>query len=1079
MGKIKILAESINQLFENKELDSDIAFLTKDVEPVKAAVAQVFLTRLFKNDPKILKERREELKGVIDSLSASEPKKGEEFLSILEADAGFMNKLLFEVKKIKASSPWTAYSGYGGYGKYTAGVGDIFGSNFGSWTDSYAKRKISGLIDFLKKTNTKDIDLFSRVDDIPPAVQEDVISLINQLKGSGFGEKMIKHSVDSCRFAYTKKDLERFREKISPLLKSIASTEAGLIENLEERNIKNLIDSLNIAVKLDLKDNFIQLFLKLSSKKAANSWLEIVGDVIGEYGHGSEKDVGEAFSELLDEDVIYKVFLEEAKKELLLDSYFLSGFSNLEFGSSSIPMMDAHNKRVLLPRVISEFKFPKKGSLRNNPNLTLYAGLDFHEISHLRYGSYLGINLEEYMKGFDNPALAHNIMNIIEDFRINEAFFREFDSKRPTITKALKGTNRYYLSQNKLQDNKPLQSFLTEFASLLIGGKPLSEFNKSVADYEKEFLKTGVKDKELKKKGIKTYGDAIEHIAKIAQDVQGKTVIHSAEKSDEIYEIIKRIFAEEHEDYKKQASEILGDFNPNAAPPQELQDEMEKTDIKKILEGMKGTDSGKSGEGRNFVNRMEKEAERQAEEMIKKNVSEKIKKAGGFVYGKDKKKLDELGKELEKKALDSYKKGKSPGEIEEELKGEFEKEVDKQFSDWRNRWLKDDYDKAKKMDKEHEKLSKNMAKDIESKLKDDDDYEKLLEEYKKLRQKQEGILAPESLEELKELEKEAEKRQERLKDIIRKRGERMEISRKEKMETEQNKKTINFLGYDTTTGTYSREQKAEIYPYEKKHMEYWNNLDTSTMARVRNILKKLSAEKRKTERQKKYGKLDINELVRKQEDMSSGNISLDEMEKIFMKTRKMERDYAAGVLIDASGSTDEKIATKEKRIIDVEKDAAYILGEATEMLKDKLAIYGFDSEEDGTARMHEIKAFGNKFDDAAKARLGGLVPMDKTPLSIAIRALTGEIYKRKEKSKMMYIITDGSPNAGSDIEDSKMSMEEARRKGIYTVYINIDCAEGEKYFEKLAPSASYSVLLKDVKELPEKLFEIYLKKRKI
>jgi len=97
MGKIKILAESINQLFENKELDSDIAFLTKDVEPVKAAVAQVFLTRLFKNDPKILKERREELKGVIDSLSASEPKKGEEFLSILEADAGFMNKLLFEV----------------------------------------------------------------------------------------------------------------------------------------------------------------------------------------------------------------------------------------------------------------------------------------------------------------------------------------------------------------------------------------------------------------------------------------------------------------------------------------------------------------------------------------------------------------------------------------------------------------------------------------------------------------------------------------------------------------------------------------------------------------------------------------------------------------------------------------------------------------------------------------------------------------------------------------------------------------------------------------------------------------------
>jgi nitric oxide reductase NorD protein len=201
------------------------------------------------------------------------------------------------------------------------------------------------------------------------------------------------------------------------------------------------------------------------------------------------------------------------------------------------------------------------------------------------------------------------------------------------------------------------------------------------------------------------------------------------------------------------------------------------------------------------------------------------------------------------------------------------------------------------------------------------------------------------------------------------------------------------------------------------------------------------------------------------------------MEKVFKQMQKKERDYATGILLDVSGSTNNKI-NEDDITIDIEKRAAYVLGEATNVLKDKLAIYAFTSDNSrSSAKMYEVKKFEEAWGSHTKGKLGFLEPEGNTPLSIAIRALTKELHNRKEKNKIMYILTDGAPN---NLSDTQKAMEEARNKKIYTVYINIDFGEGAKeYFSELAPYASYSTLVKNIEELPEKIFDIYLKRRKI
>jgi hypothetical protein len=628
----------------------------------------------------------------------------------------------------------------------------------------------------------------------------------------------------------------------------------------------------------------------------------------------------------------------------------------------------------------------------------------------------------------------------------------------------------------------------------MIGEGYLSKYNPNSKKEEEKFLKTKINNKELRKKGITTYKKALEYITKIGKSVKGGTVIDSAEKSTEIYEIIKKIFKNEYQlplTEPGRISQIGGpispsDYNLESPMPQELIEELEKEDIEKFIEDL--SKNLKSKESKNIVENIAKQLRKELEEKLKEGVSNRVGPESSYVSKKEEEELEKLREKLRKLVSEEYAKGKSPEEIEKRIKKEFDQEVKKIFGKkYGGLSTKQKYNRGKKSDETYEDFSREKIETILTPLgeeiskigeeKKEEIIDEVLEEVNKLKEiYQKGKLKPKNKRELKKLKNEAKRREQILKKLIDIAGKRIEVRRKGHTNID-SKRGVHFLGYNESTGKYTEDQTANIYSFSAENQQYWENIDNSVIAKVKNILKKLGAGKRKFEYGRKSGKLDVNELIRQQINISSGKIKPEEMEKVFKQMQKKERDYATGILLDVSGSTNNKI-NEDDITIDIEKRAAYVLGEATNVLKDKLAIYAFTSDNSrSSAKMYEVKKFEEAWGSHTKGKLGFLEPEGNTPLSIAIRALTKELHNRKEKNKIMYILTDGAPN---NLSDTQKAMEEARNKKIYTVYINIDFGEGAKeYFSELAPYASYSTLVKNIEELPEKIFDIYLKRRKI
>ncbi len=274
-------------------------------------------------------------------------------------------------------------------------------------------------------------------------------------------------------------------------------------------------------------------------------------------------------------------------------------------------------------------------------------------------------------------------------------------------------------------------------------------------------------------------------------------------------------------------------------------------------------------------------------------------------------------------------------------------------------------------------------------------------------------------------------------------------------------KTVRFLGFDGEN--YSLKQEARIFSCNEKDINYWQNKDMSVVQRVKNIL---GADKKNKNKQ--------------QTNIAKESVDDEKIKRVLQRRQRVKNKHALSLLIDISGSTGNK-ANKKESILGIEKKAAYVLGEAANILGDELAAHGFTCKREcNTADIYEIKSFSDAWGRLVKSRLGALCPFDGTPLSIAIRAITKEINNRTEANKMMFVFTDGEPNCGSTIEDTRKAFEEAKQKGIFSVFVQVGTDQSAKYaYEQISPSASYALMIDDINQLPDKVFKIYLKKRKI
>lgn len=294
---------------------------------------------------------------------------------------------------------------------------------------------------------------------------------------------------------------------------------------------------------------------------------------------------------------------------------------------------------------------------------------------------------------------------------------------------------------------------------------------------------------------------------------------------------------------------------------------------------------------------------------------------------------------------------------------------------------------------------------------------------------------------------------------------------------------------DVWKGTY-HEEGAFLYNewdhrrnHYRKHWCVLRELDVhparepfvaQTLAKYRGVLPQLRktfealrGENKLLKKQINGDDVDFDALVEARADMQSG---MELSERLFTKLQKFERDIAVMFMVDMSGST-------KGWINDAERESLVLLCEALEILGDRYAIYGFSGMTRKRCELYRIKRFDEPYNEDVRQRIAGIQPQDYTRMGVTIRHLTKLLNDIEARTKLLITLSDGKPDdydgyrGEYGIEDTRMSLIEAKRAGIHPFCITIDEAARD-YLPHMYGAVNWT-LVDDVRKLPLKISDIY------
>lgn len=156
-------------------------------------------------------------------------------------------------------------------------------------------------------------------------------------------------------------------------------------------------------------------------------------------------------------------------------------------------------------------------------------------------------------------------------------------------------------------------------------------------------------------------------------------------------------------------------------------------------------------------------------------------------------------------------------------------------------------------------------------------------------------------------------------------------------------------------------------------------------------------------------------------------------ERIWWARRPRRRELAVLLLIDASLSADSWV--QNRRVLDVEREAAFMLGEVLGGQGMACAIAAFHSFTRHDCRYLQIKDFGASFATALPA-LFGLRPDGYTRIGPALRHATAELCRQRAQRRLLLVLTDGKATDQDayegrlGTEDVRQAVREAEQRGV-------------------------------------------------
>ena len=264
-------------------------------------------------------------------------------------------------------------------------------------------------------------------------------------------------------------------------------------------------------------------------------------------------------------------------------------------------------------------------------------------------------------------------------------------------------------------------------------------------------------------------------------------------------------------------------------------------------------------------------------------------------------------------------------------------------------------------------------------------------------------------------------------------------------------------------------RELEMHPSSERVVETILEKYSHLVRDIRRSFEALRGDDRMLRRQKNGDDIDIDAVVESYVDVFEGNELTD---RLFIKSRKLERDLAVIFMVDVSGST-------KGWINDAERESLVLLSEALQTLGDRYAIYGFSGMTRKRCELYRIKTFEESYDSKVKSRIAGIRPQDYTRMGVTIRHLTDKLLNVDAKTRVLITISDGKPDdydgyrGEYGIEDTRQALMEAKHAGIHPFCITID-SQAHDYLPHMYGHVNYT-MVDDVRKLPLKVSDIYRK----
>lgn len=279
--------------------------------------------------------------------------------------------------------------------------------------------------------------------------------------------------------------------------------------------------------------------------------------------------------------------------------------------------------------------------------------------------------------------------------------------------------------------------------------------------------------------------------------------------------------------------------------------------------------------------------------------------------------------------------------------------------------------------------------------------------------------------------------------------------------------------WNASAGRYVA-RSISVRVYEPKEGDERWSLDVlqrhpALVRQVRHQFERLRARRMVLSRQRAGDDLDIAACVDAIVDRRIGHTPDD---RLYLDARPARRGTAISLLVDTSGSTEARVTT-EWRIIDLERIALLLAGEALDALGEAYSIHAFSGKSSRNVALTTVKEFNERSGPTMRKRIAGLEPGGFTRLGAALRFATRGLAHQSAGHRLLLILSDGRPNDVDEyqseygVEDARQAIMEARASGVYPFCITVD-HDASEYLPRIFGTTGHTILQRP-EQLPRSL----------